>query len=258
MDDNNMNAPKKNDWMLPASILIAAVLISGSIIYLVKSNKGNAGGALVEQTGQTGGAGAVQEDVAKLGSRDVILGDPNAPVTVIEYADFQCPYCGRFFETTEKQIRENYIKSGKVKMVYRDFPFIDQFTDDAKKKNESHLSAEAAECAKDQGKFWAFHDALYNSEITDSHENNGNLNRALFVTLAKNVGLDVDGFSSCYDSHKYAEAVSKSVNDAQAIGVNSTPTTFVNGKNIVDARGNSVGADTASIIKAIDSALNAK
>lgn len=216
----------KKDWFLPASIVFAAVLISGSIIYLVKS------GGITKPTAPAGnGAGSGQAaqggDVTKLGSRDVVMGDPNAPVTVIEYADFQCPFCGRFFLDAGTKIRDQYVKTGKVKMVYRDFAFLGP---------ESTASAEAAECAKDQGKFWSYHDALYTEEIADGKENSGNLNRALFLKLANNLGLNVGDFTSCIDSNKYADVVKNSVSDAQSFGVNSTPTIFVGSEKILGAQ----------------------
>ena len=96
----------KRDWLLPVSILIAAVMISGSIIYLVKS--GGAGNQLAGGNGlpkDQGVVGAPAGDVTKLGERDVVLGDPKAPVTVVEYADFQCPFCGKFYTEAGAEIR---------------------------------------------------------------------------------------------------------------------------------------------------------
>jgi protein-disulfide isomerase len=216
----------KKDWLLPASILIAAVMISGSIIYLVKSGGTGNQFAGVEGLPKDQG-GAPTNDVTKLGERDVVLGDPNAPVTVVEYADFQCPFCGKFHTEAGAQIREQYVKSGKVKMVYRDFAFLG---------SESTAAAEAAECAKDQGKFWAYHDALYVAEIADNKEGNGNLNKTLFMKLAGDVGMDTAKFGSCIDSGKYASVVSRVVSDAQALGVNSTPTIFVGQQKILGAQ----------------------
>lgn len=230
------------DWLLPASILIAAVLISGSIIYLVKSGSVQPKSPAVADQGVAAPV-ANTADISKISDRDAILGDPNAPVTIVEYADFQCPYCGKFFTDAEPLIREQYVKTNKVKLIYRDFAFLGP---------ESTASAEAAECAKDQGKFWTYHDALYNTEIADGKEGNGNLNRSLFLSLAKNLKLDIDSFTSCIDSNKYADVVTKSVSDAQSFGVNSTPASFVNGQKIV-------GAQPFSVFQAaIDQALAGK
>jgi protein-disulfide isomerase len=112
---------------------------------------------------------------------DVILGDPNAPVTVIEYGDYQCPFCARFYTDIEPLIRDQYIKTGKVKMVFRNYPFLGP---------ESTAAAEAVECAKDQGKYWEFHDALYAAEAIDGREHNNNLNRELFLTIAQDLKLN--------------------------------------------------------------------
>lgn len=128
----------------------------------------------------TRAAAAGEPNAPPAGERDVILGDPNAPVTVIEYGDYQCPFCARFFTDVEPFIRDEYIKTGKVKMVFRNYAFLGP---------ESVDAAEAAECAKDQGKFWEFHDALYEAEAEDGREHNGNLNKDLFVEISEKLGL---------------------------------------------------------------------
>ena len=215
-----MEEKQNKDYILPASIIVAAVLISGSIIYLVGGSKNSVG------TGGTGQNPAVNDTLKNAGSQDVILGDPKAPVTVIVYGDYQCPFCGRFFSTTEQLVRENYVKSGKVKIVARNFQFLGA---------ESELAGQAASCAKEQSNFWTYHDAIYNAEIKDGKENNGNLNKALFVEIAKNVGLDVNKFTSCYDSGKYADSIKQETQTAAALGVNSTPTIFVNGQIVKGA-----------------------
>ncbi len=220
-----METNNNKDYMLPVSIIVAAVLIAGSIIYLVGSSKTNPSVANNNNGGQN--PSAVNNDVQKQGLRDVILGDAKAPVTIIEYGDYQCTYCIRFFETTEPLIRDNYVKSGKVKMVFRNFQFLGA---------ESELAGQAAECAKDQNNFWAYHDAIYTAEAKDGQENNGNMTKAFFIQLAKDVGLDVNKFTACYDSGKYADTVKQSTNDASALGVNSTPTFFVNGQQVKGAQ----------------------
>lgn len=214
---------EKKDYILPISIIVAAILISGSIIYLVGTSKGGAGTANnnIGQNPQD-----INDSLKKESGRDVVLGDLKAPVTIIEYGDYQCPFCVRFFQTTEQAMRENYVKSGKVKMVFRNFQFLGA---------ESELAGQAAECAKDQGNFWAYHDAIYQAELKDGQENNGNLNKTLFVQLAKDVGLDVNKFTSCYDSGKYADAIRQDTANASSLGVNSTPTIFVNGQIIKGA-----------------------
>jgi len=120
-----------------------------------------------------------------LTSRDVIMGDPNAPVTVIEYGDYQCPFCERFYAQVQSVIEQQYVQTGKVKFVFRNFPFLGQ---------ESIDAGAAVECAKELGKFWEYHGALYASKTEDAQkygggENDGFLNRDMFLNLGQKVGL---------------------------------------------------------------------
>ena len=213
------NTPKTNDYMLPTSILIAAVLISGSIFFVL-GNKDAAGDPSADDQLATV---VNTEKALKLGDRDVILGNPEAPATLIEYGDFQCPWCGKLFTDVEAPLRENYIQQNKVKMVYRNFAFLGP---------ESFAAAEAAECAKDQSKFWVFHDALYEAETADGIEHNGNLNRDLFVQIATDSELDVKEFASCFDSGKYTDKIKNDSSQARLAGVNGTPALFLNGQQV--------------------------
>lgn len=239
-----------SDYFLPISILLAGIMVSGSIVYLVGSRNsggapgaGNAGANLGANAGVNPPPSAAVGDVMKVGGRDVIMGNAKAPVTFIEYGDYQCPFCGRFFTQSEQQIRDNYVKAGKVRMIFRGFQFLGP---------ESTAAAEAAECAKDQGKFWEYHDALYSTEVADGHENSGNLTRDLFIKLAGNAGFNTGSFSACIDSHKYASQIEKDNADAQAVGVNSTPTIFVNGVKLQGA------LPYAQFAATIDAALKSK
>lgn len=218
-----MDTEKKmtnQNYLLPASILVAGVLVAGAVVYSTGLKNANPGqlGANAEE--------AISGEALKLNSGDVVLGDPNAPVTLIEYSDFQCPFCGRFYSQTENLIKENYIKDGKVKFVYRHFAFLGP---------ESRAAAEAVECAKDQSKFWQYHDALFDAELKDGQENNGNLNRDLFVSLAQNLGMNTADFAACVDGGKYAAKVESDYAGAQSLGVRATPTTFVNDQKLEGA-----------------------
>ena len=97
-----------------------------------------------------------------LGSRDAVLGNANAPVTIIEYGDYQCPFCTRYFSQIQPVIKSQYIDTGKAKMVFRDFSFLGP---------ESTAAANAAQCAEDQGKLWSYHDALYAAKVADEAKN---------------------------------------------------------------------------------------
>lgn len=214
------------DYFLPVSILIAGFMVSASIMYLV-GNKNSVPGAGTGNQNQLAGTQAVDNSKAlEVSSRDVVLGDINAPVTIIEYGDYQCPFCGKFFTENEMPLRDEYIKTNKVRMIFRNFQFLGP---------ESIAAASAAECAKDQKQFWAYHDSLYITEISDGKENNNNLTRALLVRLASDLKLDMPSFTNCVDSGKYTAHIDQDYLSAQALGINSTPTTFINGQKITGA-----------------------
>ncbi len=206
----------KKDFLLPGSILVAALLISGSIVYMVGSKN------LLPSDSQVPSAGDVKNKV-EVSSRDVILGDTKAPVTLIEYGDYQCPWCGKFFTEVEDKLRKGYIEPGKARMVYRNFAFLGP---------ESFAAAEAAECAKDQSKFWVYHDELFRVEHKDGSENNGNLNRDLFLKIASDLKLDLASFTSCIDTNKYAKQIEIDTNEGRSTGVRGTPAIYVNGEQV--------------------------
>jgi len=215
------------------SILIAAVLISGSIIYAVGTKNSPA----VPLGPAARNAAALFAVLAQ----DTVLGDAKAPVTVIEYGDYQCPFCGKFFENVEQVVRDKYVKTGKAKFIFRNFEFLGP---------ESNAAGVAAECARDQGQFWGYHDALYRAEIADGHENNGNLNKGLFVKLARELKLDEKTFVSCFESGKKESIVAEETAGGREAGVDATPTTFVNGINI---RG--LAPNDTRVIQTIEAAL---
>ncbi len=213
-----MENQEKNNRFLSVSIIIAAVLISGSLLYSIgiKGFEKNSQTAEVQK--------AVQKSAGPQIDDDVILGDPEAPVTVFVFSDYQCPFCGKFFKETESLIRENYVETGKAKMVFKDLAFVGP---------ESTLAAQAAECARDQQKYWAFHDALFNIEVNEfetlgNNENNGNLNEETFKNIASNLGMDVGEFLTCFESQKYAAEVENDFQEAGSIiDKISTPTIFI-------------------------------
>lgn len=146
-----------------------------------------------------------------------ILGDQNAPITIVEFGDYQCFYCNKFFHDTENQINENYIKTGKAKLIFKDFTIIGP---------DSVVSAHAAHCADDQGKFWEYHDELYKNW---NGENNGWASAENQFIFAKNVGLDETAFTECMTSEKYREKIQASSEDAKTLGLSGTPAFFIIG-----------------------------
>lgn len=149
-----------------------------------------------------------------------VLGDANAPVTIVEYADFQCPVCKRAESEVLSKIEKDYVTSGRVNIEFRMYPFIGQ---------ESWDAAQAAEAAREQGKFWEYHDALFNAQ---GRENGGAYSYDNLVKIAREVGLDVAQFEATLTSNKYLAPIQKEVDEAVSAGVKSTPTFFVNGEKI--------------------------
>ena len=152
---------------------------------------------------------------------DPVLGDKNAPVTIVSFEDYQCPYCGRAFQQTFPLLKENYIDTGKVKYVYRDFPLTNLHP-------QAQPAAEAAECADEQGKFWEYHDKLY--------QNQQGLGSALYTQLAQQLSLDVNKFQQCIDSRKYRQEVQNDFAYGSQVGVSGTPTFFINVIMLVGAQ----------------------
>jgi protein-disulfide isomerase len=150
---------------------------------------------------------------------DPARGPEDAAVTIIEFSDFQCPYCGRFFQQTLPQLMARY--GDRVRFVYRDFP-LDQIHPNARN------AAIAAECADDQGKFWEYHDVLFSNQQA--------LGVADLKRYAEQLGLDTDAFSKCLDSQQYNDEVNADLRDGIQAGVSGTPTFFINGRRVVGAQ----------------------
>lgn len=211
-----------NKLIIPGAIILAGVIVAGALLYSnLRKNPlpaRPAGGLDKEGKGEVGG------DFLKIQKADFVLGSPAAKVAIIEYGDFQCPFCGRFFQTTEKQILEAYVKTGKAAFLWRDFAFLGE---------ESFRAAQASRCAGEQGKFWDYHDKLFNSQ---NGENKGAFADTNLKSFATAFGLDQNKFNSCFDSGKYKKAVEDSTAGGQSVGVSGTPATFVNGRLISGAQ----------------------
>jgi len=146
-----------------------------------------------------------------------ILGDPNAQVTLIEFGDYQCHFCNVHFHNTEHRLLENFIKTGKVKMIFKDFTIIGP---------DSVNAAHGTHCANDQGKFWEYHDILYNNW---TGENNGWASSDNLLRFAQEIELDIDQWSDCMIDKKYSQITSNSSKDARELGITGTPAFFVIG-----------------------------
>jgi protein-disulfide isomerase len=159
------------------------------------------------------------------------MGDINAPVKVVEFADFQCPACMLFATQQEPGFVAKYVTTGKVYFTYLPFSFLDRGDTRIPPLNESHAAAEAASCAGDQNKFWDYHDFLYANQ---TGENIGDFTQKRLVAYAQALGLNMNQFNACYSSGKYRQKIL----DDYAQGVNAnvaqTPSFLVNGKLVTE------------------------
>lgn len=149
------------------------------------------------------------------------LGNPDAKLTLIEFADFQCPFCKKFFDEGQEQLLKNYIDTGKVRLIHLDFPFLGE---------ESTNAAIAARCAQSQGKFWEYHDLLYKNQ---KGENLGEFSRTNLVNFASQLKLDKQTFSACLNDVNVKNKVNDSSDFATKYGVKATPTFFIQDQIVV-------------------------
>lgn len=150
---------------------------------------------------------------------DPAWGPEDAPVVMVEFSDFQCPFCGRFHQETYPRIREVY--GDRIRFVYRDLP-LPQIHPDAIR------AAQAAECADEQGAFWDYHDLIFS--------NQQDLSRTALGGFAAQLELDIEGFNECLDSGRYEQEVASDMQAADSYGIRGTPTFFINGRPIVGAQ----------------------
>jgi protein-disulfide isomerase len=203
------------------AILLGAVIIALSI--MLSSGKGpafltNLNGPANNPNTNTAVATPPANTDIKISPDYPMLGSPDAPVTFIEFADFQCPFCKQFQDEAFAQLKSKYIDTGIVKFYFLHFPFLG---------DESQAAAVAAECARQQGKFWQYHDLLYE---TQAMENSGAFSGAVLAKLANQGGLSAAKFAACQKDPKTAAAVTAQFQAGEAAGVQATPSIFINGK----------------------------
>ncbi|MCE9644473.1 MAG: DsbA family protein [Chloroflexi bacterium] len=153
------------------------------------------------------------------------MGNPDAPVHIIEYGDFQCPYCLKFWTDTEPQLIAEYVNTDKVYFEYRS---VGAFLG-----TESAWAAEGAYCAGDQGRFWEYHDTLFSNW---TGENVGDFTKDKLVSYARTLDLNMDEFESCISGEKHKGTVEQDAAQAEADGVHATPTLFINGIKLEGAQ----------------------
>ncbi|MCG6955475.1 MAG: DsbA family protein [Gemmatimonadetes bacterium] len=191
---------------------LVAVIGVGAVGYQVASHKmGTAATAPVDLKG-------LEDPTALMKAAQAITkGDPNAPVTILEFGDYECPACGTFALTVQPQVEAKYVTPGKAKFVFYDFPLVSIHP-------TSFIAARAGRCAVDQDRFWQYHDELYRNQNSWVLQANP---IKTFIGYAKDLGMDADAFGACLNSDKYADVVTANLRLAQQLGLNGTPTIMV-------------------------------
>ena len=242
ISENFEEFPKKNEKIIKKStynILIISVIITiGIAAFFVGSYSTNLNSDQISQE-------EFKNEIAKLELKilekqlptkqpsipikisidnDPIIGNPNAPITIIEFSDFQCPFCARFHVETLPSIMDEYINDGQVKLVFRDFPI--------QSIHPNALPASvAAECANEQKKFKEMHDVLFENQKEWSNQSIDNV-MIKFNQYASKIGLEEEKFDSCLKNGKYIEEIQKDLDDGRTYGISGTPGFFVGNDQI--------------------------
>ena len=202
----------------PPSLAIGATVASITMIVVILGVGGsvNQQGLLIETAPKIEQMGPVKITMDTFVSNgSPILGNPNAPITLVEFGDYQCHYCNVFFETTENDIIKNYVETGKVKIIFKDYNIIGE---------DSVKASQGAHCANDQGMFWEYHDTLY-SHWTG--ENNGWASSENLAIFAQQIGLNMNKWSECMNKGSHSQIILKSNDDARTLELTGTPAFFI-------------------------------
>jgi protein-disulfide isomerase len=232
MNEQNVGKPlitTPTAILLGAGLIAIAILISGGVIRVKGINSNVLGLTQATPTTQLEDAQPTELPVVQTISvdDDAVLGDPNAPVTIIEFSDYECPFCKRHFLQTHSELKKNYIDTGKAKLVFRDLPL-------SFHEPMATTDAMAAECAKEQGGdkvYFAVHDAIF----TTTQSNGNGITKEQLYDIGSKQGLNATQFKSCVESAKYKDEIEKDAQEGSAVGATGTPTFFI-GKSSADGK----------------------
>ena len=210
---------KKKSGLQPFYYVLGGLALLGVVAIAWTALRNRGGGAALEPVPLEGLNN--QEVIAR--AQGVKLGNDNAPAKLLVFSDFMCPYCGSFAQQIEPQLKSTYIDTGKLQMVFYDFPLGGAHV-------HSFLAARAARCAGDQNKFWEYHNTLFGRLNEWGTAASPPVDR--FEDYAGEVGIDKGAFGTCLKSDKYQDVVSASRLLGDQLGVNATPTLILNGKRV--------------------------
>lgn len=217
-DDASVTITKTGLWQIISFVLLVVLVISIVTGGFGVASSGNGNNGVAPNNGKNNGDGSA----GQINLKDAhIEGDPNAPVTIVEWSDFECPFCGRFYTQTYGQILKDYVNTGKAKIVFKNFPLTSIHPD-------AMPAAIAAECAGNQGKFFEMHNKLF--------ENQQSLGTDNYKKWAKDLGLDTAKFNSCYDNKETQAKIQADQIEGEKLGIRGTPGFIINGQTISGAQ----------------------
>lgn len=220
MEKRGGSRRSSKSWLVPA-IAIVAVLALSTLAF----TGGSKGSANSKTTSSPTGQPAQPTSLARRIPGDPsALGRVNAPVVLVEYSEFQCPFCGMFTRNTQPILIKKYVTNGTLRIEWRDFPYLG---------SESTTAALASRAAADQGKFWEYHDALFAHQF---FPNSNHLTVPYLTSIAQNLGLNLEKFKTDMNSAATKSAVAVDFSEGQSIGVTGTPSFLVNSTPIVGAQ----------------------
>lgn len=240
MNEEKTITLKKQDLWKYSTFVLGAILIVGIFFFFAGNNDNSqTGNALVNNPAGNVPSPTARAEVSE--DDDPVLGDENAPVTIIEFSDYQCPFCRKFWTETFNDLKKDYIDTGKVKFIYRDYP-LESIHPTAVQ------SAEAANCVREKGgdeAYYKMHDKIFQEgnkldggdPITGPVRGTAQYDLTELKKWAKDIGYDI---GSCLDSGKFESEIQKDLEDGSAAGVSGTPGFFVNGQLISGAQPYSV------------------
>lgn len=199
------------------AIFLGLVFWTGSLYQQLKSLKTGGDAQVPAQIDET-----LWQEV--LADPAATLGEAEAPVTIVEFLDFQCPYCQQAFQETIPQIKSRYIDSGQARLLVHDLPLSGHFN--------ARVAALAARCAGEQDKYFEMHDKLFEAQ----RDWDLGSPSQMFKTFARSLGLNANQFNSCYDTGKYEQAIEADLNLAARVGASKTPTFFINQTILIGAQ----------------------
>jgi protein-disulfide isomerase len=234
---------RRMQLQMVAGIVLVAIAVTGWLIYQNYQKQ-------IADAKPVGEFTAIQKETYPL-TNGKVMGDANAKVVLEEFADFQCPICGRFTASVEQSLVDKYIATGKVRFEYHHFIVVDGNTGGT----ESLRAAEASECAKEQGDFWNYHKMVFANQ---QGEGQGAFADNRLKAFAQALGYDTAKFNACFDANRYANAVNTDNGLGSARGLSGTPSLFLNGKLVDNTsiwNGSTGEFDFAKLSQLLDAAL---